>query len=414
MTHRPRRCRRRPNHDAHDDPRPDRDECSDPNRHDASGECRSPMSSSRRTTSPPSPTSTARAGSARARATEAFEQAFAAYAGARHALAVANGTAALHLICAGGRARAGRRGHRAVADLRRHGQRDRLHRRDAGLRRHRRPDRAVAGSRRRRGRAITPRTRAIMSMAYGGHPGETRGAARARRASAASLLLEDAAHAPDHALARAPPRHVRLARAPTASSRTRISRSARAAWSSATTTSVAARLRLLRSHGMTTLSWDRHRGHAAGYDVVALGFNYRIDEPRARSGSRRLARLDAENAARAELDARYRELLRGVPGVDAALAPGRGRDARPPPLHGRARRGRRPRRVPRARSPTHGMQTSVHYPPAHRFEIYAEARGRPARHRRLRRARGHAADVRAHDGGAGRARRRPALAGAVA
>ena len=32
--------------------------------------------------------------------TEALERAFAAYTGARHALAVANGTAALHLICA--------------------------------------------------------------------------------------------------------------------------------------------------------------------------------------------------------------------------------------------------------------------------------------------------------------------------
>src|SRR5512133_1881851 len=32
--------------------------------------------------------------------TEALEEEFAAYAGARHALAVANGTAALHLVCA--------------------------------------------------------------------------------------------------------------------------------------------------------------------------------------------------------------------------------------------------------------------------------------------------------------------------
>src|SRR5437763_15870552 len=32
--------------------------------------------------------------------TEALEREFAAYTGARHALAVANGTAALHLICA--------------------------------------------------------------------------------------------------------------------------------------------------------------------------------------------------------------------------------------------------------------------------------------------------------------------------
>ncbi len=69
--------------------------------------------------------------------------------------------------------------------------------------------------------------------------------------------------------------------APSASSRTRTSRSARAGWSSPTTTRCAKRARLLRSHGMTSLTWDRHRGHASGYDVVELGFNYRIDEPRA-------------------------------------------------------------------------------------------------------------------------------------
>ena len=64
-------------------------------------------------------------------------------------------------------------------------------------------------------------------------------------------------------------------------------------------------MRLLRSHGMTTLTWDRHRGHASGYDVVELGFNYRIDEPRAALATRRLARLDAENARRDRLVARY-------------------------------------------------------------------------------------------------------------
>src|SRR5207253_216801 len=55
---------------------------------------------------------------------------------------------------------------------------------------------------------------------------------------------------------------------------------------------LAERLRLLRSHGMTSLSWDRHKGHASGYDVVALGFNYRIDEPRAALAAARLQRLD--------------------------------------------------------------------------------------------------------------------------
>ena len=58
-------------------------------------------------------------------------------------------------------------------------------------------------------------------------------------------------------------------------------------------------LRLLRSHGMTTLTWDRHRGHAASYDVVARGFNYRLDEMRAAIGL-----VPAAALARREREAR--------------------------------------------------------------------------------------------------------------
>jgi dTDP-4-amino-4,6-dideoxygalactose transaminase len=78
---------------------------------------------------------------------------------------------------------------------------------------------------------------------------------------------------------------------------------------------VAASVRSRRSHAMTTGTWDRHRGHALGYDVVDTGFNYRMDEPRAALLSARLPRLDADIAERRRLTHRYRELLRDVPGV---------------------------------------------------------------------------------------------------
>ncbi len=57
---------------------------------------------------------------------------------------------------------------------------------------------------------------------------------------------------------------------------------------------VAAQMKLLRSHGMTTVTWDRHRGHATSYDVVAIGFNYRLDEPRSALGTSRLGRIEPE------------------------------------------------------------------------------------------------------------------------
>ena len=60
---------------------------------------------------------------------------------------------------------------------------------------------------------------------------------------------------------------------------------------------------------------DRHRGHQLGYDVVGLGFNYRLDEPRAALLISRLAGLEEDIARRRALVHRYRRLLAGVAGV---------------------------------------------------------------------------------------------------
>ncbi len=64
---------------------------------------------------------------------------------------------------------------------------------------------------------------------------------------------------------------------------------------------LAERLRLLRSHGMTSLTWDRHKGHAWSYDVVDLGYNYRIDEIRSAIGRVQLKKLEHNNQLRREL-----------------------------------------------------------------------------------------------------------------
>ena len=67
----------------------------------------------------------------------------------------------------------------------------------------------------------------------------------------------------------------------------------------------------LRSHGMTTLTLDRHKGRAITYDVSQSGLNYRMDEMRAAIGSVQLDKLPAGNARRGELTERYRSNLRG-------------------------------------------------------------------------------------------------------
>jgi dTDP-4-amino-4,6-dideoxygalactose transaminase len=79
---------------------------------------------------------------------------------------------------------------------------------------------------------------------------------------------------------------------------------------------LATRVRLLRSHAMTSSTWDRHRGHDPAYDIVDIGFNFRLDEPRAALGLSRLGRLAEGLEARRAIVRAYRERLEGVPGVE--------------------------------------------------------------------------------------------------
>ena len=71
------------------------------------------------------------------------------------------------------------------------------------------------------------------------------------------------------------------------------------------------KLGYLRSHGMTTLTLDRHKGRAITYDVAQPGLNYRMDEMRAAIGTVQLDKLAAGNVRRGELTDRYRGNLQG-------------------------------------------------------------------------------------------------------
>ena len=70
-----------------------------------------------------------------------------------------------------------------------------------------------------------------------------------------------------------------------------------------------------RSHGMTSLTLDRHKGRAITYDVVKSGLNYRIDEMRSSLGLIQLEKLKKANKARKVLVERYIELLHEVDGL---------------------------------------------------------------------------------------------------
>jgi dTDP-4-amino-4,6-dideoxygalactose transaminase len=78
---------------------------------------------------------------------------------------------------------------------------------------------------------------------------------------------------------------------------------------------IAEKLRLLRSHGMTSLAYERHRRHVSGYDVVELGYNYRIDEIRASLGLAQLDKIDLFNHQRRAVYSWYVDALKDHPNI---------------------------------------------------------------------------------------------------
>jgi dTDP-4-amino-4,6-dideoxygalactose transaminase len=130
--------------------------------------------------------------------------------------------------------------------------------------------------------------------------------------------------------------------------------------------------KLLRSHGMTSLSFERSKGHSTAYDVVELGYNYRIDDIHSAIALAQIEKLREDLAKRVKIRKKYVENLKSneriiIPFennsefVSNYIFPIVIRDSTADfrdnvrnKLHGA------------------GIQTSVHYPAAHRFSIYQQ------------------------------------------
>lgn len=133
---------------------------------------------------------------------------------------------------------------------------------------------------------------------------------------------------------------------------------------------LAEKIRLLRSHGMTTVTLDRHKGHAFTYDVLEHGFNYRSAEINAAIGRVQFGKLAKKNARRAEVVTRYHERLDSVSGIDP-LFKDTGMDMLPayhifPILLAKGT----DRNDFMAAMRDKGIQTSIHYRPIHTFTAY--------------------------------------------
>jgi dTDP-4-amino-4,6-dideoxygalactose transaminase len=135
---------------------------------------------------------------------------------------------------------------------------------------------------------------------------------------------------------------------------------------------LADRIRLLRSHGMTSLTWDRSRGHGFSYDVVSPGYNYRIDEIRSAIGLVQMQKLADNNQQRLEITNIYKERLGDIEEISLPFFHAQSLSAYHifPIVLNRSTHREHFMRFMRDK----GIQTSIHYPPVHTFTAYAFCR----------------------------------------
>ncbi len=133
---------------------------------------------------------------------------------------------------------------------------------------------------------------------------------------------------------------------------------------------IAKKIRISRSHGITASTYQRFKGHAYGYDVSGLGFNYRLDEIRAALGIVQMKKLRLYNRERKKLVSSYRTMLEeSLPQVKVPFADHQGESSYhifPVLIPGD---GARRNAVVKAMADA-GVQCSVHYRPIHTFTAY--------------------------------------------
>jgi dTDP-4-amino-4,6-dideoxygalactose transaminase len=250
--------------------------------------------------------------------TQAFEEALALYVGAPEAVTVSSGTAALHLSCLAAGIGPGDEvivpGFTFVAS--------------AGAARYVGAEPVLCDVRSPQdfnidpedaARRITPRTRAIVAVHFCGYPADVF-ALRELCDAHGLVLIEDCAQAIG---ARVDDAGHQVGTIGELGAFSFFSKKQLCVGEGGMVTTAdperAARVRLLRSHALTSSTWDRHRGHDPAYDVIDVGFNYRLDEPRAALGLSRLGRLEEDIASRRAIVRAYRERLAGVAGIELAF-----------------------------------------------------------------------------------------------
>ncbi len=162
---------------------------------------------------------------------------------------------------------------------------------------------------------ITPRTKAILPVDYTGHPAELE-AIRAIADEHHLLVIEDGAHALGATYHNRP--------VGTINEMTMFSfhpvkhiTTGEGGVITANDAKLAERLKLFRSHGINSDARQRQQEGGWYYEMIALGYNYRLTDIGAVLGLSQLKRLDANLARRRAIAARYTEAFAELPGVIA-------------------------------------------------------------------------------------------------
>jgi dTDP-4-amino-4,6-dideoxygalactose transaminase len=136
-------------------------------------------------------------------------------------------------------------------------------------------------------------------------------------------------------------------------------------------------LRHIRSHGMSSLTLDRHKGRTISYDVLRPGLNFRSDEIHAALGLVQLAKLEKSNKQRAAITDYYRLRLSALDGITVPFAKAQNILSSfhilPVLL---------PKNVDRLNLigalKEAGIQSSIHYPSFHQFTAFKSLNLNPA------------------------------------
>lgn len=302
--------------------------------------------------------------------TERFEKTFSEYLGGGHAIAVSNGTAALHLAMDCLDLRAGDEiilpslTFVATANAVLYAGAIPVFADISGI-----DDLNISPDEIER--KVTRKTRAILVMHYGGYPCDMKSILEIARKNHLHII-EDAAHAPGaEYFGKKCGTIGDLGCFSFFSNKNMVTGEGGLVFTR--NKNFAEKVRMMRSHGMRSLSWDKFRGRLSSYDIERLGYNYRMTEIQSALGLVQLKKLDRNNSRRKKLVEAYRKALQGVEGISLPFSQSKDHPSYhifPILLALPINRDRVMERLKYS-----GIQTSVHYPPVHLFSLYRKRFG---------------------------------------